>query len=217
MNIFITGGTGYIGRRLIAALLKRNHTVKALVRRGSENKLNAQCTIVYGDALNAATFQNEIGNADTFIHLVGVARPSPKKKEQFQTIDLTSIKATVEAIKFQNKKPHLIYLSVAQTSTEIMKDFQAVRAQGEMIIKEANINATFIRPWYVIGPGHYWPLLLLPFLKIAELIPSKSKKAKALRLVYLPQMIRTLVNAAEHPTTGIRMVEIDEIRGSRTD
>lgn len=38
-NVFITGATGYIGRVLIPRLFERGHHVRALVRRGSEQKL----------------------------------------------------------------------------------------------------------------------------------------------------------------------------------
>jgi len=38
-SIFITGGTGYIGSRLIALLAQRDHSVRALVRKGSERRL----------------------------------------------------------------------------------------------------------------------------------------------------------------------------------
>jgi uncharacterized protein YbjT (DUF2867 family) len=41
MNVFIAGATGYIGRHLVPELLQRGHTVRALVRRGSEGKLAA--------------------------------------------------------------------------------------------------------------------------------------------------------------------------------
>ncbi|HEX5135208.1 MAG TPA: NmrA family NAD(P)-binding protein, partial [Thermoanaerobaculia bacterium] len=34
--VFVAGGTGYIGRPLVAALLARGHGVRALVRPGSE-------------------------------------------------------------------------------------------------------------------------------------------------------------------------------------
>lgn len=37
-QVFITGGTGYMGKRLIGLLLKKGHAVKALVRNGSEKK-----------------------------------------------------------------------------------------------------------------------------------------------------------------------------------
>ena len=38
-HVFVTGGTGYLGRPLIRELLTRCHTVRALVRPGSEKKL----------------------------------------------------------------------------------------------------------------------------------------------------------------------------------
>src|SRR5437867_11623015 len=38
-NVFITGGTGYLGRRLIPALHARGHIARALVRRESQHKL----------------------------------------------------------------------------------------------------------------------------------------------------------------------------------
>ncbi|HYN91562.1 MAG TPA: SDR family oxidoreductase [Thermoleophilaceae bacterium] len=41
MNYFVTGATGFIGRHLVAELLKRDGTIHALVREGSRGKLDA--------------------------------------------------------------------------------------------------------------------------------------------------------------------------------
>ena len=54
--VFVTGGTGYLGRALIDALLARDYPVFALVRPGSEERLPNQSVRVTGDALNAASF-----------------------------------------------------------------------------------------------------------------------------------------------------------------
>ena len=56
-SIFVSGGTGYLGRSMIAGLLGRGHTVRALVRRGSEGKLPAGCEAVLGDPLSAGSFK----------------------------------------------------------------------------------------------------------------------------------------------------------------
>jgi uncharacterized protein YbjT (DUF2867 family) len=52
-TIFITGGTGSIGSRLIKRLLKEGYDIHALTRKSSEHKLPDGCTLVFGDALNA--------------------------------------------------------------------------------------------------------------------------------------------------------------------
>jgi nucleoside-diphosphate-sugar epimerase len=96
-NVFITGGTGYIGRVLITRLLERGHNVRALVRRGSELKLPAGCEAVIGNALDASTFADQVQPSDTFVQLVGVPHPSPAKAAEFQSIDLASVHASVSA------------------------------------------------------------------------------------------------------------------------
>ena len=159
-NIFVTGGTGYIGSRVIPELLARGHTVRALVRAGSERKLPTGCSAVLGNALDRKTFADTIAPSDTFIQLVGVAHPSPSKAEQFRTIDLASVTESVAAAK-QAGIRHFIYLSVAQPAPA-MKAYVAVRTEGERLLRESGIPSTFIRPWYVLGPGHRWPYLILP-------------------------------------------------------
>src|ERR1700733_16106387 len=85
--VFITGGTGYIGRRLIPKLLQRGHQVRALVRPGSEDKLPPRCEAVLGNALDRSSYAFQIAPADTFVQLVGVAHPSPAKAEEFRKGD----------------------------------------------------------------------------------------------------------------------------------
>ncbi|MEP6845091.1 MAG: NAD(P)H-binding protein [Panacibacter sp.] len=193
-QVFITGGTGYMGKRLIPLLQHGEYAVTALVRRGSESKLPTGCSIVTANPFDAGSFINEIPKDAIFIQLLGVPHPGPNKKEEFKTIDLASVKASALAAQEAAVK-HFIYVSVAQIPAKIMYDYQLCRAEGEAAIKAANIPATFIRPWYVIGPGHYWPLFFQPFFKMLEWIPATSAKAKALRLVSLRQMLNSLMYA----------------------
>lgn len=94
-EIFISGGTGYLGRELIPHLLARGDGVRSIVRPGSERKLPGGCLAISGDALDAATFSRSIAPADTFIHLTGTPKPAPWKERQFRAVDLVSLKASV--------------------------------------------------------------------------------------------------------------------------
>jgi uncharacterized protein YbjT (DUF2867 family) len=208
--VFITGGTGYIGRRLIPALLGRGHSVRALVRPGSEPKLASGALAVPGDALHGVSYASKITPAGTFVHLVGVSHPGPAKAEQFRTIDLASVKAAVPAAVTAGIQ-HFIYVSVAQPAP-VMGAYVQARAEAEAIIRESGLNATFVRPWYVLGPGHWWPLVLLPGYLIGELIPSTRESARRLGLVTIGQMVRALVHAVEQPVLGVRILEVPQIR-----
>ena len=96
-RVFITGGTGYIGRRLIPVLQRQGCTVRALVRAGSERKLPPGCEVVVGNPLDRSTFEDAIEPDSAFVQLVGVPHPSPAKAQQFYDIDLVSAKASIDA------------------------------------------------------------------------------------------------------------------------
>jgi uncharacterized protein YbjT (DUF2867 family) len=84
--------------------------------------------------------------------------------------------------------------------------------QGERLVRESGIPATILRPWYVLGPGHWWPVLLLPAYWLAELLPGSHETARRLGLVTIGQMIRALVHAVEQPVAGLRIIDVTHIR-----
>lgn len=59
--------------------------------------------------------------------------------------------------------------------------------------------ATFLRPWYVLGPGHRWPCALIPVYWVMKAIPATRERARRLDLVSLPRMLGALVEAVEDP------------------
>ncbi len=213
-KVFITGGTGYMGRRLVAELLKRGHSVRALVRKGSEGKLPPGCTAVVGDALVKESYAREVraadAPADTFVQLVGVSHPNPSKAAEFGAVDLASARAAVSAA-VEASIQHFVYVSVAQPAP-VMKAYVAVRGECEEIIRKSGLNATILRPWYVLGPGHRWPYLLVPLYWLFERLPGTRESARRLGLVSIDQMIRALVGAVEHPCRGIRILGVPDIR-----
>lgn len=208
--VFIAGATGYMGQKLIPRLLERGHTVRALACPGSEKKLPRGCVPVIGNALDSSSYEYQIAPADTFVQLVGVAHPSPAKAAEFHRIDLPAGLGAVQAATTAGIR-HFIYVSVAHPAP-MMKEYIAVRVECEQAIAAAGLNATILRPWYVLGPGHRWPYLLVPMYKLAELLPATREGAHRLGLVTLDQMIHALTTAVETPVHGQRVLSVSEIR-----
>lgn len=213
-DVVVTGGTGYMGRPLAEQLVARGHRVRVFARASSTMRVPAGASPVVGDALDEASVAAALAPGATLVHLVGTPHPSPAKAKEFASVDLVSVRAAAAAAR-RVGIAHFIYVSVAQPAP-MMKAYVAVRAEGERIIAEANLTATFIRPWYVLGPGHWWPVVLIPGYALAEMIPAWRDGARRLGLVTLAQMIAALVRAVESPPPAgtRRIVSVPEIRAA---
>lgn len=211
-DIFITGGTGYMGRRLIIQLLVRGHRVRALVRSGSEGKLPAGATPIVSNALDGTSYEGQVAGADTFVQLVGVAHPGPAKAAQFRSVDLVACREAVSTAKKAGVQ-HFVYVSVAHPAP-VMKAYIQVRMECEGMIRATGLPATILRPWYVLGPGHRWPYLLRPMYWLFERFPATRDGAQRLGLVTLDQMIAALLHAIENPSDHVRILDVPKIRAS---
>ena len=221
-HVFVTGGTGYIGLALLEALLARGHRVRALVRPASARRLPPGVGPVFGDALDAETYADEVPPADTLVQLVGTPPPGPGKADDFARVDLPSGRAAVDAAVEANVR-HLVYVSVAHPAP-VKRAYIAARTAVESRIQEACatswLAATVLRPWYVLGPGHRWPYLLTPLYAIGRALPPTRAGARRLGLVTHAQMVAALVEAIEHPPDGSssepRVWEVPRIARART-
>jgi hypothetical protein len=96
------------------------------------------------------SYRDRVPKGCTFVHLVGVRRPSPAKAAKFRAIVLASIGAAVEAARFAQVR-RLLYVSVAHPAP-VMQACIAMRAEGEALIRSASLNA-----W---GRDTFWGLVI---------------------------------------------------------
>ena len=209
-QVFLSGGTGYVGRALVAKLIARGHRPRVLARPGSERKVPAGAEIVPGSPLDPVTFASAVSAADTFVQLTGVAHPAPWKEHAFRAIDLASVRASAEVAKAAGVS-HFIYVSVAQPAP-VMKAYIRVRQEGEAILKTLGLTATVLRPWYILGPGHRWPAAMAPLYALLDAIPATRGGARRMGLVTLEQMVNAIVWAVENPPAESRILDVPAIR-----
>jgi uncharacterized protein YbjT (DUF2867 family) len=202
MRVFVAGGTGYLGRPLMERLLNKGHNVRALVRSGSEHKLPRDVEPVY---------ERDVKGCDCFVHLIGTPRPSPAKAKQFREVDLPQALASIEAAR-AGGVGHFVYVSVAQPAP-IMQAYIEVRQQCERALADSGLRHTILRPWYILGPGHWWPYALVPFYKVMEALPATRESALRLGLISHEQMTNALEWAVLNPpATPARVMSVPDIR-----
>lgn len=209
-RIFVTGATGYLGSRLIPLLIERRHQVTALTRQESIGNVPSGCRVVVGNPFDADSVLRSLRGHDTLVQLVGVPKPSPWKGAQFRAVDGPSALAAVRAATVADVQ-HFVYVSVAHPAP-IMREYIAVRTDCEAAIAQAGLIATILRPWYILGPGHWWPLVLQPVYVLSERIPGTREAARRLGLVTISDMLTAMVRSIEQPPENRRVIEVPEIR-----
>jgi dihydroflavonol-4-reductase len=80
MRVLVTGGTGFVGRHTVAALVGHGHRVRLLVR-APERIAPAldplgitQVEVVVGDVTNPAAVQQAMGGCDAVVHAASCTR-----------------------------------------------------------------------------------------------------------------------------------------------
>ena len=210
LDVFIAGGTGYIGSRLVPALRARGHRVYTLVRPGSEAKAPNGAISVVGNVLSRDSIAGAMPRGAVVVHLVGTPRPSPAKAAQFEALDFPAARECIAAAETAAAR-RFVYVSVAHPAP-IMHAYIDVRVRVEQLLRESPLPCTILRPWYVLGPGHRWPYLVMPIYWLLRVFPKTRDGARRLGLVTIGQMIHALVAAVETADDESRALGVDEIR-----
>lgn len=108
MRVFITGGTGLIGARLIRRLKERQDSPVVLTRRlgAAREKLGQLCTLVEGDPMQAGDWMKHVGECDAVIHLAGENVFAKRWNESFKALLLDSrVRSTDNVVQAMAKDP----------------------------------------------------------------------------------------------------------------
>jgi len=155
MKILLTGSTGYIGRRLLPALLADGHEVICLVRDQrrfdwddfSKDDL-AKISVVEGDLSNGATLRSAPTAFDVAYYLVHSMSSS---YEDFSRIESDSAKNFVALVDRSTAK-QMIYLSGIVNDADLSNHLLS-RKNVEDILKTSKVPATVLRAAIIIGSG----------------------------------------------------------------
>ncbi|MBM3201837.1 MAG: SDR family oxidoreductase [Chlamydiae bacterium] len=152
MNVFVTGATGFIGKRLIAILLQEGHTVYALCRIqgtkvGSINHPNLH--IVYGDLEEPEKILNMPKQVDVSYYLVHSMAKKIKDLEEKEGQVAENFVALMEKAHCKQ----VIYLGgIIDPHTQLSPHLKS-RKMVEDVLKKGLMELTVFRSSIIIGAG----------------------------------------------------------------
>ncbi|MDG2053752.1 MAG: TIGR01777 family oxidoreductase [Phycisphaerales bacterium] len=117
MRIFITGGTGLIGQRVIRDRLERGDQILALTRNEGRARKALQVdnasalTLIEGSVTNSGAWKELVSGCDAVIHLAGAnitGRWTKKYKSELFRSRIDSTAAIVDAIESASSRPSVL-------------------------------------------------------------------------------------------------------------
>ncbi len=178
-KVLVTGANGLLGAHIVRELLKRNYSVRVLVRKNSN--LSALKGLDIGFFYGKMTQKKDVFEAargcDFFIHSAAKTSPKPSDVEAFKTPNITSTEHCIEASKKFGLK-RLVYVSTANTLGNGTKEnpgneerpfmpwlkksgyaYSKFIAQ-QMVLDETRngtLNAVVVNPTFIIGENDVKP------------------------------------------------------------
>jgi nucleoside-diphosphate-sugar epimerase len=224
MKILLTGGTGYIGSRVLARLLDAGHDVTALVRSEESAARLSGGTPLVGDIFDDLWLTAEIKAYDALIH---TAAGSDGRDDE---LDAAVIEAAERS--FAGSDKHLILTGGIWTygsSADIQESAEpqppaitAWRLAGEGAVLAGDYHGNVIQPAIVYGHGQGLPTLLAAAAQEGTAIGDGSQHWTTVHVddladLYLLVLEKAPAHEAYAAASGTSPTMLDLARAVRPD
>jgi uncharacterized protein YbjT (DUF2867 family) len=149
--ILVTGGTGFIGPKVVQALRAEGHDVRCLVRNPSRaGTLRAWgCEIVQGDVSDPASLKRAVAGCDVVVHLVAIIAGS---RSDFERVMTRGTRDLVAAAKEAGAR-RFVLMSALGVSEETrgLTPYYAAKWEMEAAVKSSGLEHVIFRPSFVFG------------------------------------------------------------------
>lgn len=207
MIIAVTGATGFLGQRLIPALLAEGHSVRALTRRAMPAQ--ADVTWVEGDLGNEAALADLTQGAGALIHAAASLRGS--KHHHFDIPNRLGTAAVIEAAKEAGTERFIHVSSLAARAPDLSHYSASKHAAETLVMAQESLNWTVLRPPAVYGPGDQ---ATLPFFKAVArgVAPRIGGGERPFSMIHIDDLISAIIFLLKAPSAEQMLVEIDDGR-----
>lgn len=150
MNVFVTGGTGGLGRALLPALAARGHRVTALARNPAALPAIPGLTAVAGDLLAPRGLVAALAGCRAVLHLAAVTHaPRP---EAYSRVNVEGTAALLAACREACPEARFVFVGTRAVGAACGA-YGASKARAEALVRGSGLSWVILRPAEVYGVG----------------------------------------------------------------
>ena len=206
-TVFVTGGSGFVGSRLLPALVRRGHTVVALDRSGrlrsaGQSPIPSEAghgagtlQVVAGDILNPVDYRDALTRCDVVLHLA--AATGKATASDHLRVNAEGTEALVEAARQTGVRQFAFVSSIAASFPDIARyPYARAKLRAEQAVRGSGLRYAILRPTMILGGDSP---ILAAFEKLAMLpvIPVFGRGAARVQPVAADDVAGSLVSVVE--------------------
>lgn len=199
--IVIFGGTGFVGRHLVARLVAAGHDVLVPSRNRSmqrELHIVPQARVINVDVYSDAALRELLQGAHAVINLIGILNERGRNGRGFEAAHTGFTKKLIAACQASGTR-RLLQMS-ALNAGRGRSHYLRTRGEAEAAVKASGLDWTIFQPSVIFGPGDGLFARFAGLLKLAPVLPLARAGAK-FAPVHVGDVAEAFVRALTRPAS----------------
>ena len=201
-HVVVLGGTGFVGRHLVARLLQGGDRVTVLSRGVDAGKRALKpigASLIEGDVADADFLAAVLDDADAVVNLVGILNEKGDRGDGFERVFVGITDALIDAMKRMGVR-RLLQMSALNAGRG---DSHYLRSRGraEQHVRASGLDWTLFRPSVIAGPGDGLFCRFDGLLKFAPILPIGRADAR-FQPVWVGDVVEAYARALDEPRSA---------------
>lgn len=206
--ILVTGGTGFIGPKVVRALRAAGRDVRCLVRRPARagTLKTWGCELAAGDVTDPESLKEAVAGCDTVVHLVAIIAGKPA---DFERVMIGGTQNVLAAAKEAGVARFVLMSALGTTDeTKDLVPYYGAKWEMEQATKASGLEHVIFRPSFVFGrDGGVLPLFIRQ-VRWSPVTPVVGEGERLLQPIWVEDVAAYFAKAVDLPGAANRTFEL---------
>lgn len=197
--VTVFGGSGFVGRAVVASLTKRGYRVRVAVRKPEVAYYMAplgnvgQIQMVQANIRHRGSVERVVAGSDHVVNLVGIL--SESGRQRFNAVQVLGARNVAEAAKAAGVP--LTHISSLAADVNSPSAYARTKAEGENAVRSVLPDAVILRPSIIFGHEDRFFNRFANLARLSPFLPVISGGETKLQPVYVGDVAEAVARAVE--------------------
>jgi uncharacterized protein YbjT (DUF2867 family) len=206
--ILVTGGTGFVGPKIVHRLRAQEQAVRCLVRDADRARDLASwgCELAKGDVTDAESIRRAVDGCDVVVHLVAIIQGKLQQFERVMVHGLENVLGAAQGVGVRR----LVLMSALGTSegTKDLSPYFSAKWKMEQAVKDSGLEHVIFRPSFIFGKDGGALKTFRRVVRLSPVIPVFGRGDQRVQPIWIENVAEYYAAAIDRPEAANRTFEL---------